>query len=82
MKFRYNGSSLPAVSCKKGVLRNLAQVFPCEFCEISKKTFSYRTPPVAASGINGVNGVTVDFEQPSRNAISFKYNSDKNKLIL
>ena len=28
----------------------LAQVFPCEFCEISKNTFSYKTPPVAASG--------------------------------
>ena len=27
----------------------LAQVIPCEFCEISKNTFSYRTPPVAAS---------------------------------
>ena len=28
----------------------LAQVFSCEFCEISKKdTFSYRTPPVAVS---------------------------------
>ena len=26
----------------------LAQVFSCEFCEISKNTFSYRTPPVAA----------------------------------
>ena len=25
------------------------QVFPCEFWEISKNTFSYRTPPVAAS---------------------------------
>ena len=25
----------------------LAQVFFCEFCKISKKTFSYRTPPVA-----------------------------------
>ena len=24
-------------------------VFSCEFCEISKNTFSYRTPPVAAS---------------------------------
>ena len=23
----------------------LAQVFSCEFCEISKNTFSYRTPP-------------------------------------
>ena len=29
--------------------KKLAQVFSCEFCEISKNTFSYRTPPVAAS---------------------------------
>ena len=29
----------------------LAQVFSCEFCEISKNTFSYRTPLVAASEI-------------------------------
>ena len=27
----------------------LAQVFSCEFCEISKNTFSCRTPPVAVS---------------------------------
>ena len=27
----------------------LAQGFSCEFCEISKNTFCYRTPPVAAS---------------------------------
>ena len=27
----------------------LSQVFSGEFCEISKNTFSYRTPPVAAS---------------------------------
>ena len=27
----------------------LAQVFHCEFCEMSKNTFSYRTPPVASS---------------------------------
>ena len=27
----------------------LALVFSCELCEISKNTFSYRTPPVAAS---------------------------------
>ena len=25
-------------------------MFSCEFCEISKNNFSYRTPPVAASG--------------------------------
>ena len=28
----------------------LVQVFSCEFFEISKNTYSYRTPPVAASG--------------------------------
>ena len=28
---------------------SLAQIFSCEFCEISKNTFFYRTPPVAAS---------------------------------
>ena len=29
----------------------LTQVFSCEFCKISKNTFSYRTASVAASGI-------------------------------
>ena len=29
---------------------SLVQLFSCEFCEISKNTFPYRTPPVAASG--------------------------------
>ena len=28
---------------------SLSQMFSCEFCEISKNTFFYRTPPVAAS---------------------------------
>ena len=27
----------------------LTQTFSCEFCEIAKNFFSYRTPPVAAS---------------------------------
>ena len=27
----------------------LAQVFSCECCKISKNTFSYRAPPMAAS---------------------------------
>ena len=30
----------------------LAQVFSCEFCKISKNTFSYITPPVDASEEN------------------------------
>ena len=32
----------------------LAQVFSCEFCKISKNTFSCRTPPVAACAKIGV----------------------------
>ena len=32
----------------------LVQVLSCEFCEISKNTFSYRTPPVAASEHGGI----------------------------
>ena len=34
------------------LFETLAHVFSCEFCEISKNTFSYRTPPVAASEYN------------------------------
>ena len=30
-------------------IETLAQAISCEFCEISNNTFSYRTPPVAAS---------------------------------
>ena len=33
---------------------SLARVFSCEFCEISKNTFFYRTPPVAASILYGL----------------------------
>ena len=57
-----NRSSRPEMLCKKGVLRNftklacnfikketLAQVFSCEFYEISKKIFFHRTPMMAAS---------------------------------
>ena len=61
-------SRRPAVFCKKGVVRNfakftgkqlcqslflMAQVFSCEFCEISNNTFSYRISSVAASE-NGI----------------------------
>ena len=52
-------SSRLEVFCIKGVLSNFAKftgkhlylyhLFSCEFCEISKNTFFYRTPPVAAS---------------------------------
>ena len=38
----------PATLLRK---KTLAQVFSCEFCEIYKNTFYYRTPLVAASGV-------------------------------
>ena len=38
----------PATLLRK---KTLAQVFSCEFCEIYKSTFYYRTPLVAASGV-------------------------------
>ena len=46
----------------------LAQVFSCEFCEVSKNTFFYRIPLVTASEIfhnEIIPGflVTMDFEQ-------------------
>ena len=37
---------MPETLLKK---ETLAQVFSCEVCEISRKTFSYITPPVVAS---------------------------------
>ena len=48
-------SSRPEVFCAGGACNfikkeTLAQVFSCEFCEISKNTFFYRTPLVAAFG--------------------------------
>ena len=57
-KKRHIGSSPNKIgwcSVKKVQARNfiktktLAQVLSCEICEISKNTFSYRTPPLAAS---------------------------------
>ena len=37
-------------ACNSIKIETLAQVFSCGFSEISKNTFSYRTPPVAVSG--------------------------------
>ena len=43
------------VFCERGALRNFTkfigkyQMFSCDFYKISKNTFSYRTPSVAAS---------------------------------
>ena len=40
---------LQASACNFIKKETLAQVFHCEFCKISKNTFSYRTPSVTAS---------------------------------
>ena len=40
---------LQAEACNFIKKKTLTQVFSCEFCEISKNTFSHRTPLVAAS---------------------------------
>ena len=38
-----------AQACNFIKTETLIKVFCCEFCKISKNTFSYKTPPVAAS---------------------------------
>ena len=42
-------------------------VFSCEFCEISKNTFSYRTPPVAASDFREALPIIVQVNRTMRN---------------
>ena len=42
---------LQAEACNFITKEAMAQVFSCEFCETFKNTFSYRTPPVAASEV-------------------------------
>ena len=46
-KFLYDLPKLPQ-ACNFIKKETLAQVFSCEFFEISKNTFFYRTPPVTA----------------------------------
>ena len=45
-KHQYQSQAPPATLLKK----RLWLLFSCEFCEIFKNTFSYRTSPVATSG--------------------------------
>ena len=51
-----------AGACNFIKIETLAQVFSCEFCEISKNTFSYRTPPVASSDLN-LKGTVMQIEK-------------------
>ena len=42
-------NKVAGLACNFIKKETLTQVFSCEFCETSKNTFYYRTPPVAAS---------------------------------
>ena len=46
IEYHWGGLLSALIFIKKGTL---PQVFSCKFCEISKNTFSNRTPPVVAS---------------------------------
>ena len=45
-------NKVAGLACKFIKKESLAQVFSCEFCEISKNTFFYRTPPVGVLEID------------------------------
>ena len=45
-------NKVAGLACNCIKIETLALVFSYEFCEICENTFSYRTPPVAASGYN------------------------------
>ena len=49
MIYSITDSEAVASACNSIKKETLAEVFSREFCEIYKNTFSYRTPPVAAS---------------------------------
>ena len=55
-------------SCNFIKKETLAQVFPCELCEISKNTFSYITPPVAASDF-----CNVSFPLDATTSVKYQY---------
>ena len=68
----------------------LAQVFSCEFCEISKNTFFYTIPPVVGSGHTvpskyAITSLSITYKMPtfceSRKAEKTRTNYKKcNKL--
>ena len=58
-------------SVKKMFLQSLAQVLSCEFCEISKNTFSYITPPVTASVQSTADLYLQNSQQQCKSLLSF-----------
>ena len=59
-------------SCNFIKKETLAQLFSCDFCEISKNTFSYRAPPLAASDSH--KGILI---RPHDN---YRFTNDKTKF--
>ena len=53
-------------------------MFPCEFCEIFKNIFFYRTPPVAASWPAAVNRNSLDTQK----LFSQRYKNEKERKII
>ena len=51
-----------------------AQVFSCEYCELFKKSFSYRTPLVAASANKILSLFTGNMRSLKETIISIKFN--------
>ena len=71
---------LQALACNFIKKETLAVVFSCEFCEISKNTFSYRTPPMAAS-VSAENSVKFAQGLPSK-VFKLKLETFENKECL
>ena len=72
---KFTGKHLRPVTFKKGTP---TQVFSCEFCEISKSTFSYRTPPVAASEIGLINRMILCYQYSNETPIVSKKSKTNN----
>ena len=72
-------SSRPEVFCKKGDAcksikkETLAQIFSCEFCEISKNTFFYRPHLVAVYHIKKLTNIFAIPQGPTFSTLSNIY---------
>ena len=60
--------------------RPLAQVFSCEFCEVSKNTFFHRTPLVAASNISGKTTTCLLLTKPIYSLLQYESNKIRNEF--
>ena len=67
---KFTGRHLCQSACNVIKKEPPAQVFSCEFCGISKNTFFYRTPLVAASGIFIILGFIIHFTYVCAEAVA------------